>query len=116
MDIVNPISFKEQFSSFIVDNGVVGTAAGVSIAIATKELITSFVGDILIPTIYIILIHINKNFVSFLPTKTKIEGLQFIHNFTTWFFVIVITYLFVRLFFNNFLGIRKEVKEKSKNM
>ena len=56
MDLINPVSFREKFSKFIVDNGIAGTAAGVSIAVSTKELITSFVGDILIPLIYILLI------------------------------------------------------------
>lgn len=52
MDLMNPNSFKNNFSKFIVDNGIAGTAAGVSIAITTKDVITSFVGDILIPLIY----------------------------------------------------------------
>ena len=46
----------DQLKQFIVDNNVVGTSAGVCIALATKDVIQSLVGDIIIP-IVIILLH-----------------------------------------------------------
>ena len=48
----NPSAFKEQLKKFIVDNGIIGTAAGVSIAVVTKDVIQSLVGDIILPLIY----------------------------------------------------------------
>ena len=51
----NEISKLKQF---IVDNNIVGTSAGVCIALATKDGIQSLVGDIIIPSI-VILLHTN---------------------------------------------------------
>lgn len=110
MDLINPMSFREKFGKFVVDNGIAGTAAGVSIAISTKDVITSFVGDILIPLIYLLLIRINATAVKVLPANTKINGTAFIQHFITWIFVIIITFLFIQYFFNNILGISGEKK------
>jgi large-conductance mechanosensitive channel len=110
MDLINPMSFREKFGKFVVDNGIAGTAAGVSIAISTKDVITSFVGDILIPLIYLLLIRINATAVKVLPENTTINGTAFIQHFITWVFVIIITFLFIQYFFNNILGISGEKK------
>ena len=110
MDLINPMSFREKFSKFIVDNGIAGTAAGVSIAVSTKDLITSFVSDILIPLIYLFLIKINATAVKILPESSKIKGMAFIQHFITWILVIVITFLFIQYFFKNILGISGEKK------
>ena len=40
-----------QLKKFIADNSIVGTAAGVIIALATKDVITSLVSDIIIPLV-----------------------------------------------------------------
>lgn len=112
MDLINPNSFKEKFSKFIVDNGIAGTAAGVSIAISTKDVITSFVGDILIPLIYLLLIHVNMTAAKVLPAHTKFNGTGFIQQFITWIFVIIITFLFIQYFFNGVLGITGENTKK----
>lgn len=114
MDLINPNSFMDKFSKFIVDNGIAGTAAGVSIAISTKDVITSFVGDILIPLIYLLLIRINANAVKVLPVHTKLNSIAFIQQFITWIFVIIITFVFIQYFFNSVLGISsKPIKAQS---
>lgn len=114
MDIINPISFREKFGKFIVDNGIAGTAAGVSIAVSTKELITSFVGDILIPLIYLLLIRINVTSVKILPAHAQINGMTFVQHSITWVLVIIITFLFIQYFFKNILGISGDTKADKK--
>lgn len=114
MDLINPVSFREKFSKFIVDNGIAGTAAGVSIAVSTKELITSFVGDILIPFIYVLLIRINVTSVKILPAHAQINGMTFVQHFITWVLVIIITFLFIQYFFKNILGISGDMKADKK--
>ncbi len=115
MDIINPNSFKDNFSKFIVDNGIAATAAGVSIAVTTKDLVTSFVGDILIPLIYLLLIRVNSTAAKILPTHTKLNGIAFIQQFITWILVILITFVFIQYFFSNFLGVSsKPAKAESK--
>lgn len=115
MDIINPNSFKDNFSKFIVDNGIAATAAGVSIAVTTKDLVTSFVGDILIPLIYLLLIRVNSTAAKILPTHTKLNGIAFIQQFITWILVILITFVFIQYFFSNFFGVSgKPAKTESK--
>ena len=41
----------EDFKKFVLENGIVGTAAGVTVGVASKDLILSLSGDIIIPTI-----------------------------------------------------------------
>ena len=115
MDLIKPNSFKDNFSKFIVDNGIAGTAAGVSIAVTTKELVTSFVGDILIPLIYLLLIRVNANAVKFLPSHTKLNIIAFIQQFITWILIIIITFVFIQYFFNNFLGVSNKPANTEKD-
>ena len=49
----------EQLNRFLVDNNIVGTAAGVSIALATKDVIQSLVSDVIIPGIIFLLLKLN---------------------------------------------------------
>jgi large-conductance mechanosensitive channel len=110
MDIANTISFREKLGKFIIDNGIAATAAGVSIAVSTKELITSFVGDIFIPLIYLLLIRINPTAVKVLPENLKINGIGFVEHFISWIFVIIIAFLLIQYFFSNILGVSEEKK------
>jgi large-conductance mechanosensitive channel len=115
MDLMNPNSFRDKFSKFVVENGVVGAAAGVSIAIASNDMITSLVGDILIPLVYLLLIRINANATKFLPHKTKLDVIKFIQKFVSLIFVTVISFLFIQYFFNNFLGVRNKPANAEKD-
>ena len=99
----------DQLNKFLVDNDIVGTAAGVSIALATKDVIQSLVSDIIIPGIIFLLLKLNiVSLTKFLmmPGKTKFDFINFIKQFITWIFIIVITYLFVKVAFEGLLGIK----------
>ena len=48
---------KKQLADFISNNNVIGVTAGVTIALVTKDVILSFVQDIIIPVIVILLIE-----------------------------------------------------------
>ena len=56
MDTTNVLG---QMKKFIIDNNIVGTSAGVCIALATKDGIQSFVGDIVMPSIVMLLHSLN---------------------------------------------------------
>jgi large-conductance mechanosensitive channel len=110
----NPTIFKEEFKKFIVDNGVVGTTAGVSIALVTKDVIQSFVGDIILPSFYFILASLNiPKVTKMLPGKHFIDLTNFMKQIISWILVIIITYLFITITFKSLLGIGTEpVKER----
>ena len=98
-----------DFKNFIMDNNVVGTSAGVCIALATKEAIQSFVGDIVIPFIAIVLKLTKVEFLTnFLPVtdKTNFNPTSFVKQIATFILVIVISFIFVKFAFGYLLGVR----------
>jgi len=120
MSIVNNMQaskneFVEQLKKFIVDNGIIGTAAGVSIALVTKDVIQSLVGDIIIPSICALLLRLNITYItSCLPGKTNFDITNFIKQSVSWVFVIIITFLFIKITFNSLLGINDTLPDTKK--
>jgi large-conductance mechanosensitive channel len=113
----NPTKFKEDLKKFIVDNGVIGTAAGVSIALVTKDIIQSFVGDIILPSFYFVLASLKINKITeMLPGKRILDFTNFMKQLISWVLVIIITYLFITITFQSLLGIggTEQVKEPVK--
>ena len=105
-DFSDPVKFKEQLKRFILDNGVIGTAAGVSIALVTKDIIQSFVGDIIIPSFIFVLASLNiKGLSEMLPGKKMLDLTNFLKQLISWILVIIITYLFITFTFQVLLGI-----------
>ena len=62
--VVNPNALRNNMKKFIIDNGIIGTAAGVCIAIATKDVVQSFVNDVIMPSIYLLLVSMNVAYFS----------------------------------------------------
>jgi large-conductance mechanosensitive channel len=104
--IINPNVFRDQMKKFIVDNGIIGTAAGVCIAVSTKDTIQSFVGDIIMPAIYLLLVTLNSTYFSkSLLGKHTIDFPKFLNQFVSWIFVVIMTFVFVRIAFGNLFGV-----------
>ena len=109
MIAVNPNAFRNNMKKFIVDNGIVGTAAGVCIAISTKDVVQSFVNDIIMPSIYYLLITMNAHyFGKSLSSKHSVDFPHFINQFVSWIFVVIITFLFVKFAFGVLFGTNGE--------
>jgi large-conductance mechanosensitive channel len=81
---------NHQLINFTKEN--MGTASGVILALASKDLIYSFVNDLLLPLI-------NKYLFTLTAHKFDIKTL-FV-NLITWMLVIINTYLFYTLLFND---------------
>ena len=99
---------KEQLKQFIINNGIIGTTAGVCIALVTKDVIQSLVGDIVIPVIIFVLSLLKLKFlINILPKKDKnnINVVNFINQLISWFLVIIITFLFIQYSIKYLLGI-----------
>jgi large-conductance mechanosensitive channel len=95
---------------FIIDNGIIGTAAGVCIALATKDVVQSFVNDIIMPSIYLLLISMNASYFSkSLTSKHSVDFPHFINQFVSWVFICIITFLFVRIAFGSLFGANGDV-------
>lgn len=104
--IANPNEFRDNMQKFIVDNGIIGTAAGVCIAVSTKDTIQSFVNDVIMPTIYFSLVSLNTPFFNkTLATKHVIDFPKFLIQFVSWIFVCIITFIFIRVAFGTLFGV-----------
>jgi large-conductance mechanosensitive channel len=98
--------FIDKLKKFIIDNSVIGTTAGVCIALVTKDLIASLVGDIIIPGIIILFIHLNiQSLTKMLPGKSSFDFTNFFKQFISWVLVIIITFIFITYAFKGLLGI-----------
>ena len=109
-EIVNPNALRNNMKKFIIDNGIIGTAAGVCIAIATKDVVQSFVNDIIMPFIYLLLISLNVSYFSkTLTSKHSVDFPHFINQFVSWIFITIITFLFVKFAFGSLFGVNGDV-------
>ena len=115
VNLVNDNAFMQQFKKFIIDNGVIGTCAGVIIALVTKDLILSLVGDIIIPVFIILFLKLNiKSLTAILPGKSSFDFTSFFKNLISWFITMVVTFFFIQTTFELLLGIKKEDKKEDK--
>ena len=101
----------DEFKKFIRDNNVVGVAAGMIIALATKDLISTIIGNLVVPGINIFLLTLNfKSLSKFLPgkdsVKSKIDFIPFINAILSFVLTVIITFLFILYTFNVLLGIK----------
>jgi large-conductance mechanosensitive channel len=109
----NPSKFKEELINFLVENKVIGTVAGVGIALASKDLIQSMVGDVVFPSIYYLLLKMHgKYFTKILPDNTKFDMPNFVKHLISWVFIIIITYFFVTVVFKMLLGVNASPANK----
>ena len=107
-------NFKSDLQKFIVDYNIIGTMSGVAIALYTKDLILSFSGDIVIPTIFIILAKLNIEWITKmlpLPKNMKFDFTAFSRNFISWLLGVVITYIFIQVTVKYILGIQNTNKK-----
>jgi large-conductance mechanosensitive channel len=107
--IVNQFdSSISQFKSFIIENSIVGTSAGVCVGLAAKDAIQTIVNDIILPYI-IILFHYFRieSITKFLPGgKTSEPNItNFIKQIVTFLLTVLVSFLFVKLAFDYLLGI-----------
>jgi large-conductance mechanosensitive channel len=106
-------NFVNQLKIFITDNNIIGSVAGVCIALATKDVVTSLVGDIVIPIIHIFLKSLHVKYIdSLLPGTGSFDLTNFIKQFISWIFILIITFFFITYAFHNILGITNKGPEK----
>lgn len=107
--------FVIQLRKFVVENNIVGTSAGVCIALATKDGIQSLVGDIIIPGMVILLhsLHIDS-LTKILPVngKSQLNIIDFLKQLITWVLIIILSFVFVKIAFEYLLGITNNKDEK----
>lgn len=100
-----------NFKEFIVKNGVVSTAASITIGFASATFIKSFVADVIMPLVFIVIVgglkHVNKEtsrfFSQFLSSK-ELRFTNFASELVTWVLIIVAAFLVLDLVVRKTLG------------
>jgi len=105
--------FFTNFKNFLIDNGVIGTTAGVAIALVTNDLIKSLASDIIVPAFIILFLRLNiKSLTAILPGKADFDLTHFFKQLISWILVVIITFLFIKTAFEQLLGAKKEDKKR----
>lgn len=102
-----------DFKQFIIDNNIIGTSAGVCVALAAKDAISSFVNDVMLPAIITFLRTLNSDFLTkylSIGDNAKFKIIDFLKQTTTFILTIIISFIFVKITFGYLLGIN--IKKK----
>jgi large-conductance mechanosensitive channel len=93
---------SEPVKAFIKDNNVIGFAVAMVIALTIKDLIGTFIGNLLVPSMNVFLVSLQiKSFSKYLPGGSKIEFLPVIKAALTFLFTFIVMYLSVTTFFRS---------------
>ena len=108
-----------DFKQFVIDNNIIGTLAGVCVALAAKDGIQSFVGDIIIPSIVLLLHTLHIDIVKkYLPVNgngnAQFRVTNFVKSMITFVLIILMTFVFVKFAFGYLLGIGVKKEEENK--
>jgi large-conductance mechanosensitive channel len=101
LNYLSPEQFVDlqNFKKFLIDNNIIATTAGVLIAYSAWDFIQSFVGDLVLPGIYFLIIDrfISNGFVSsvFEPVN-KLNLPKFFTRLISFSIVIIFTFLFIQ--------------------
>ena len=115
-NILTRDEFFSQLKKFIIDNGIIGTTAGVAIALVTNDLIKSLASDVIVPIFIILFLKLNiKSLTAILPGKSELDITNFLKQFISWIFVVVITFFFIKTAFEGILGAKKEAPVKKES-
>jgi len=97
----------QNLKKFLLDNNIIATTAGVLIAYSAWDFIQSFVGDLILPGIYFLIIarFVKNDFVSsvFEPVN-RLNLPKFITRFISFIVVLTFTFLFIQYIIKNWLN------------
>ena len=97
----------QNFKKFLLDNNIIATTSGVLIGYSAWDFIQSFVGDLILPGIYFLIIarFVKNDFVSsiFEPVN-RLNLPKFFTRLISFTVVIIFTFLFIQHIIKNWLN------------
>ena len=101
----------QNLKKFLMDNNIIATTAGVLIAYSAWDFIQSFVGDLILPGIYFLIIgrFVKNDFVSsvFEPVN-RMNLPKFFTRLISFSVVLTFTFLFIQYIIKNWLNDSKD--------
>jgi large-conductance mechanosensitive channel len=99
----------KHLKQFILGNNIIGTSAGVCIALAAKDTIQSMVNNIILPLLLIGIQKLNITYLKdYLPTSgtSNLDISSFIKNMVTFILVIFVSFVFIKFAFEYLLDVK----------
>lgn len=99
-----------DFKSFIVNNGVLSTTAGITIGFATASFVKSLVADVILPVIFMVLVKgssvVSKGaggfFGKFLANKEFLFA-NFVSEMITWILIVLFAFLVLEAIYKHYI-------------
>ena len=119
-DYIRKNGVVDDFKSFIAHDGVLSVSSAVIIGISTVGFITCFVKDILLPSIYFIMVkwvhwvapNIERG-IGNVYGSTTFNFISFFQGLITWIFALISTYIVLEYFVRR--TIIKKVKDQQED-
>lgn len=86
------------FAEFVTNNGILAATAGITIGFATATFIKSFVSDVVLPVIFLVIFSISKKtggFVAKFLASKEFRFTNFVSEFITWILILLTAYLII---------------------
>jgi len=95
---------EQELKHFVQQNNLIGYAISVIFALTLKDLISSFIGDLLVPGINIFLMGLNmKQLSRYLPGKSNLDIQLFIKSLLTFLLTFLLIYLMIVMAFQDWM-------------
>jgi len=108
---------QEEIKTFVVQNNILGYAIAMIIALTLKDLVASFIGNLLVPAINLFLVQLQiKSLTKYLPGNELIEISPVIKSFLTFLLTFLIVFLSVTLLFSSWVVPKNKIEKKEMEM
>jgi large-conductance mechanosensitive channel len=108
---------QEEVKTFVVQNNILGYAIAMIIALTLKDLVASFIGNLLVPAINLFLVQLQiKSLTKYLPGNELIEISPVIKSFLTFLLTFLIVFLSVTLLFSSWVVPKIKMEKKEMDM
>ena len=108
---------QEEIKTFVVQNNILGYAIAMIIALTLKDLVASFIGNLLVPAINLFLVQLQiKSLTKYLPGNELIEISPVIKSFLTFLLTFLIVFLSVTLLFSSWVVPKIKIDKKEMDM
>jgi large-conductance mechanosensitive channel len=95
---------EKELKQFVKENNLIGYAISVIFALTIKDVLSDFIGNLLIPSINIFLRSLNlKQLTHYLPGKSKIEFQPFVKSLLTFLLSFLLIYLMIVITFKDWM-------------
>jgi large-conductance mechanosensitive channel len=108
---------QEEIKTFVVQNNILGYAIAMIIALTLKDLVATFIGNFIVPSINLFLVQLQiKSLTKYLPGNELIEISPVIKSFLTFLLTFLIVFLSVTLLFSSWVVPKNKIEKKEMEM